>query len=75
MDEADKLWELGFVEQLDEIVAACSNPKIVRALFSATLPPNVEEMARSILRDPINVTIGEKYVCVCDICLWVSACA
>jgi ATP-dependent RNA helicase DDX52/ROK1 len=51
----------GFLEQIDEIVAACSHPKVTRALFSATLPPNVEEMARTILRDPINVTIGEKY--------------
>jgi ATP-dependent RNA helicase DDX52/ROK1 len=60
----------GFLEQIDEIVAACSHPKVTRALFSATLPPNVEEMARTILRDPINVTIGEKYASLLIGRLW-----
>ena len=46
LDEADKLFELGFMEQVDGIIAACSHKDIVRALFSATLPEKVEELAR-----------------------------
>ena len=30
----------------------------VLALFSATLPESVEELARSMLRDPVRVTVG-----------------
>ncbi|KAG6540878.1 hypothetical protein Mapa_017753 [Marchantia paleacea] len=60
MDESDKLFEMGFVKQIDTIVEACSSPSVVRALFSATLPDSVEELARTILVDPIRITVGEK---------------
>jgi ATP-dependent RNA helicase DDX52/ROK1 len=62
MDESDKLFEMGFVEQIDSVVAACSNPKVIRALFSATLPDAVEELSRTIMPDPIRIIVGEKFV-------------
>jgi ATP-dependent RNA helicase DDX52/ROK1 len=60
LDEADKLFDMGFTPQVDAVVAACTNRNIIRALFSATLPESVETMARSILRDPLRVTVGER---------------
>jgi len=47
-----------FLGQVDEILAACSHPQVQHALFSATLPPLIETLARSILRDPLSITIG-----------------
>jgi superfamily II DNA/RNA helicase len=53
LDEADKLFELGLVESVDEIIAACQNSeagdKLTRSLFSATLPPSVEVRSLSSL--------------------------
>lgn len=60
LDESDKLFELGFVEQIDSVVKACSNPAIIRSLFSATLPDSVEELARSIMHDAVRVIVGKK---------------
>ena len=60
LDEADKLFELGFVDQIDAIVEACTRPGVVRSLFSATLPETVEELARSVMQDPIRITVGER---------------
>ncbi|XP_078171394.1 P-loop containing nucleoside triphosphate hydrolases superfamily protein isoform X2 [Carex rostrata] len=60
LDESDKLFELGFVEQIDLVVKACSNPSIVRSLFSATLPDTVEDLARSIMHDAVRVIVGRK---------------
>ncbi|OAY84109.1 DEAD-box ATP-dependent RNA helicase 57 [Ananas comosus] len=60
LDESDKLFELGFVEQIDSVVKACSNPSIIRSLFSATLPDSVEELARSIMHDAVRVIVGRK---------------
>nr|CAD1833659.1 unnamed protein product [Ananas comosus var. bracteatus] len=54
LDESDKLFELGFVEQIDSVVKACLNPSIIRSLFSATLPDSVEELARSIMHEKVN---------------------
>ena len=60
LDEADKLFELGFVEQIDAVVAACSHPDVCRALFSATLPEGVEALARSVMHAPLRITVGER---------------
>jgi len=60
LDEADKLFELGFLEQVDEILAACTNKQMQRSLFSATIPQQIEDLAKTILRDPINITIGSS---------------
>ena len=46
LDEADKLFEMGFVEQVDGILAAACHKDVVHALFSATLPEKVEDLAR-----------------------------
>lgn len=32
--------------QIDDVLAACTHPSITRALFSATLPAKVEDLAR-----------------------------
>ncbi|KAL4138695.1 hypothetical protein PRIC2_002199 [Phytophthora ramorum] len=60
LDEADRLLELGFVEQVDEIFAACTHAKVQRAMFSATMLEGVEELAQSVLRDPVKVAVGTK---------------
>lgn len=39
LDEGDKLFEEGFLPQIDAILAACSSSTLHRQLFSATLPP------------------------------------
>ncbi|CAL5219648.1 g1528 [Coccomyxa viridis] len=62
LDEADKLFEEGLFKQTDRVIKACSHPRLVVALFSATLPESVEELARSILRDPVRVTVGQRNV-------------
>ncbi|CAI4039116.1 hypothetical protein SMKI_07G0870 [Saccharomyces mikatae IFO 1815] len=59
-DEADKLFDKTFVEQSDDILSACKEPALRKAMFSATIPSNVEEIAQSIMMDPIRIIIGHK---------------
>lgn len=51
-----------FLDQVQEIVAACSHPRVQKAVFSATLPANAEKIAMDMLRDPIRVVVGLKCV-------------
>lgn len=60
IDEADRLFDKGFVEQTDALLAECSHPKIRKLCFSATIPASVEELAKSIMRDPIRIIVGQK---------------
>lgn len=59
-DEADKLFDRTFIEQSDDILSSCSNPKLQKSMFSATMPSSVEEIAQSIMMDPVRVIIGHK---------------
>lgn len=59
-DEADKLFEEQFIEQVDDIIAACDKTKARICLFSATMMPEVENLARTIQRDPIKISIGAR---------------
>ncbi|PHJ25721.1 dead deah box helicase domain-containing protein [Cystoisospora suis] len=58
LDEADKLLDLGFAPQLDEIIASCTCSRLQVCLFSATLPPEVLHLAESILHSPVHISIG-----------------
>ncbi|KAN0063864.1 RNA-dependent ATPase rok1 [Thecaphora frezii] len=60
LDEADRLLDDGFLEQTDAILAACSHPQLRKALFSATLPAGVEEMAKTFMLDECRVIVGQK---------------
>ena len=64
VDEADKLFEAGergFREQLGAIYTACSGgQQVVKAMFSATLGPEVETWARLNLDNMVKVNINAK---------------
>ncbi|CAK1546221.1 unnamed protein product [Leptosia nina] len=55
-DEADRLFELGFGEQLREIVARLPSSRQT-LLFSATLPKMLVEFARAGLSDPVLIRL------------------
>lgn len=69
LDECDKLLgDSGFVSQTDEIVGLCTNSSVVKAVFSATLPTNVEELARSVMTaHPCRLIVGHKDGAATDI--------
>ena len=46
------------LEQVDSIVASCTHSELQKALFSATLPEKVEELARSVMPAPLRVFVG-----------------
>ncbi|KAF3560408.1 hypothetical protein F2Q69_00010274 [Brassica cretica] len=58
LDEADRMFDLGFEPQVRSIVGQI-RPDRQTLLFSATMPWKVEKLAREILSDPIRVTVGE----------------
>ncbi|KAJ7139579.1 P-loop containing nucleoside triphosphate hydrolase protein [Mycena epipterygia] len=60
LDEADRMLDSEFFPQVEEILAACSHPKLQKAVFSATLPAGAEKMAMQMLKDPIRVVVGLK---------------
>lgn len=64
-DEADRLFEMGFAEQLQEIIKRLPENRQT-LLFSATLPKLLVDFARAGLKDPtlirldVDTKISEK---------------
>jgi ATP-dependent RNA helicase RhlE len=56
LDEADRLLELGFGEELGRILAMLP-AKRQSLFFSATFPPAIEALANSMLREPLRVQV------------------
>ncbi|MDB5965130.1 MAG: box helicase-like protein [Polaromonas sp.] len=56
LDEADRLLDLGFGEELARILGQLP-PARQTLLFSATFPPAIEALAAATLRDPVRVAV------------------
>lgn len=58
-DEADRLFEMGFSDQLNEILSSLPEQRQT-LLFSATLPPTLVEFAKAGLRNPLLVRLDAE---------------
>ena len=56
LDEADEMLDLGFLEDVEKILASTPNSRQT-ALFSATMPPPIRELADRYLYDPEHVKV------------------
>ena len=61
LDEADEMLDMGFADELEAVLAAVP-AKRQTALFSATMPRHILEIAKRHLRDPVRVTIAAETV-------------
>src|ERR1700716_530403 len=56
LDEADEMLDLGFIEDVERIMALTPSSR-QSALFSATMPPEIRRLADQYLYDPVVVKV------------------
>ncbi len=63
LDEADEMLAMGFIEDVEEILRSVSADRQT-ALFSATMPRQIVDLAERTMKSPIRVTIESKAMTV-----------
>jgi ATP-dependent RNA helicase DeaD len=61
LDEADEMLDMGFAEDIEAILAETPAERQT-VLFSATMPPRIDSIARRHLREPVRITMGRTAV-------------
>lgn len=59
LDEADEMLNMGFKESIDEILSETPEGKFTW-LFSATMPREVERIAKTYMNKPVEISAGKK---------------
>ena len=56
LDEADRMLDMGFYDEIVKIASNMSKNKQT-LLFSATFPPKIEKLAKALLKQPITIKV------------------
>ncbi|MDR0352765.1 MAG: DEAD/DEAH box helicase [Opitutaceae bacterium] len=59
LDEVDRMLDMGFLPDVKRIVQKCPRERQT-LFFTATLPPEITQLAAWALRDPVEVKIGRQ---------------
>lgn len=64
LDEADEMLDMGFVEDIEEILQNIPSDGRQTLLFSATMPMAIMNLARKYMQNPTTVTISKEQLTV-----------
>ncbi|MBL0726802.1 ATP-dependent RNA helicase DbpA [Piscinibacter sp. HJYY11] len=60
LDEADRMLDMGFADDIAQVIAACPKRRQT-LLFSATYPDGVAQLAARFMREPQEVKLAERH--------------
>ncbi|MBR5332070.1 MAG: DEAD/DEAH box helicase [Muribaculaceae bacterium] len=59
LDEADEMLNMGFLDSINEVLSNVpENRKML--MFSATMPPEIDKIAKTYMRNPVEFVVGQR---------------
>lgn len=58
LDEADRMLDMGFVNDMTKIIDMLPKESLQILFFSATMPPKIRKFSRDILKNPVEISIA-----------------
>jgi ATP-dependent RNA helicase RhlE len=70
LDEADRMLDMGFIDPIRRVIAVLPRQR-QNLMFSATMPPEIMKLAKSILVKPVEVAVAPVATTADKITQWV----
>lgn len=64
LDEADRMMDMGFIDDIRWVNQRIPRSGVQRLLFSATMPKAIMNLAQDIMRDPLTIMVSEDELTV-----------
>lgn len=59
LDEADEMLNMGFLDSINEVLSHVPEQRKM-LMFSATMPPEIDKIAKTYMRNPLEFVVGQR---------------
>ena len=70
LDEADRMLDMGFIDPIRRIIAVLPRRRQT-LMFSATMPKDIRDLAQTILKDPVQLSVAPVSAPAAGVTQWV----
>ncbi|WP_424244096.1 superfamily II DNA/RNA helicase [Elusimicrobium posterum] len=60
LDETDRMLDMGFIDDINVFISMLPKKRQMM-LFSATMPPTIEKLAKTYMHEPVRISVGETH--------------